>query len=98
MLFLVFKYGNILLLSPISLPKDSVFLSKFHYIKSSSGILYYAMKKNIPEEILENEVLDRIDIFDFRGEFKKRLAVNLEVFNKCHRAIENFFALCKVTV
>lgn len=53
---------------------------------------------NIPKEILENEELDRLDIFDFRGEFKKRLAVNLEVLNKSHRAIENFFALCKVTV
>ena len=37
-------------------------------------------------------------IFYFRSEFKERLTVYLEVLYECHRAIENFLMLRKMTV
>lgn len=43
-------------------------------------------------------VLDRLDVFDLGSEFKKCLAVNFKVLYERHRAVEDFFALCEVTV
>lgn len=64
-----------------------VCLSKFQYIKSSSGIPAIKCLTGITEEIFEDSRgrLDRLNILDFGGEFEQRFAVNLEVFDESHR-------------
>ena len=42
--------------------------------------------------------LDRLDVLNLGSEFEQRRAVNLEVFDESHRAVENFFTLCEVAV
>ena len=37
-------------------------------------------------------------VFYFRSEFKQSLPVYLKVFDKSHRAIENFLSLCKAAI
>ena len=42
--------------------------------------------------------LDRLNVLNLGSEFEQRRAVNLEVFDESHRAVENFFTLCEVAV
>ncbi len=41
---------------------------------------------------------DGFDIFDFWSQFKQGLAVYLKVFDKSHRAVENFLSFIELTI